>query len=336
MHNYFFQPKAHGKCAFSISKAYHLVMKKDFFYLFVILYLFLASSPLFSQNWHFQSSNRFVIGHIASEQKVAAQVLGELQHLQNGISQAVNYRPSQGITVFLCPTQHEFDRLTGGIIPHWGEAAADPVNWRIFLKSPKIGLKKKLDRATLKHELVHLTIAEMAGKNRVPRWFNEGAAILIAEEMRHVDPTIISRAMTTRSLVPFDEIEELLSFSNPRASLAYSESYHAVKFLVQIFGSEAIQNFSQAIAVTDDHRQAFSNAFDMDLWNFEVAYFDHLRQNFRWYFLFDVEVLFGLAILVLIILAFVVTRIRRRRKIQEWEEDKMELPEADGDIERID
>lgn len=278
-----------------------------------------------TQGWHYQSSARFVVAHAEGERLLAVQVAGELQRLQAEISERLQFQPRRALTVFLCPTQQIFDRLTGNAIPHWGHAVADPLRWRIILKSPGASATNQLEIETIRHELAHLTLAEMAEPHHLPRWFNEGAAIVLAGETRHVSPTVISRAMLTRNLVSFEEIEELLSFPDARAVLAYSESFHAVKFLTQKYGADAIARFAGAIAQQPDSRTAFQHAFGADLWEFEVAYFDHLRQHFRWYFLLDDEFLFGGIILVLVIAGFIVTRIRARRKIAEWEEQELGL-----------
>ncbi len=272
-----------------------------------------------SQTWQYHSTARFVIAYSPSEKKLATRVLDELQLQQQSLSQQLQFQPERAITVYLCPTQAAFDRITGGVIPHWGAAAADPQQWRIFLKSPAASSNKELDGQTAKHELAHLMLAEMAYPKPLPRWFNEGAAILLAGETDHVDPLTISRAMTTNSLLTFDEIEAMLSLPHAQAALAYSESYHAVKFLVRRHGAEALQKFAEALAVHSAARPAFRAAFGEDLWDFEIAYFDHLRQDFRWYVLVDESLIWGGVILVLVVMGYAATRWRNRKKLQEWE-----------------
>jgi hypothetical protein len=293
----------------------------------IILALFVFLPPwAFSQTWQYHSTARFIIAYSPSEKKLATQVLGELQIQQETLLRQLQFQPKRAITVYLCPTQAAFDRVTGGVVPHWGEAAADPAQWRIFLKSPAASSRKELDWQTIKHELAHLVLAEIADPGHLPRWFNEGAAILLAGETDHVDPLAISRAMTTNSLVTFDEIEALLSFPNEQAALAYSESYHAVKLLLRRHGAEALYQFASALAVHSDARLAFRAAFAEDLWDFEVAYFDHLRRNFRWYVLLDETLLWSGVILALVVAGYFVTRWRNRKKVQEWEQEEPAPP----------
>jgi hypothetical protein len=278
--------------------------------------------PASAQSWRYHSTARFVIAYSPEEKNLALHVLGKLQSYQAELSQRLGFSPERAIQVYLCPTQSSFDRLTGGAVPHWGAAAANPAQWRIFLKSPGASPGAELEPFTIEHELVHLTLAELSWPQRLPRWFDEGAAILLSQETRHANPTVISRAMATGSLVSFDEIESLLSFPDARAGLAYTESYHAVNFLVKRFGTEAIKKFAQALAHEPDGRQAFHAAFGEDLWDFEVEYFDYLREQFRWYFLLDESVLWGGAILVLVIAAYLVTRWRTKNKVAEWEKEE--------------
>jgi hypothetical protein len=301
-------------------------------YIFGFLTIFSFSSV--AQNstsitWHYHSTPRFVIAYREQDQTLAIRVLDELQQRQQQLAAQLGYQPRRVITVFLCPSQQIFDRMTGGAVPHWGEAAANTAQWRIFLKTPAASDTRELLPVTVTHELAHLCLAELATPaealdakpNSLPRWFNEGAAILLSGEPRYSDPTLISRALLTNSIVEFDEIDDLLSFHSARAGLAYAESYHAVHFMITRFGAEAVRQFAQAFGVHNDARKAFHAAFNEDLWDFEVAYFDYLRQHFRWYFLLDESFLFGMAILILLIAGFLITRRRARRKMKEWEKE---------------
>lgn len=292
------------------------------------------SFPSVAQNpasitWHYHSTPRFVIAYREADKTLAIRVLDELQQRQQQLAAQLGYQPRRVITVFLCPTQPIFDRMTGGVVPHWGEAAANNEQWRIFLKTPAASDTRELLPVTVTHELAHLCLAELATPtqavdarpNSLPRWFNEGAAILLSGEPRYADPTLISRALLTNSIVEFDEIDDLLSFHSARAGLAYAESYHAVHFMITRFGAEAVRQFAQAFGVHNDARKAFHAAFNEDLWDFEVAYFDYLRQHFRWYFLLDESFLFGMVIVILLIAGFLLTRWRARRKMKEWEKE---------------
>ncbi|MDZ7361469.1 MAG: peptidase MA family metallohydrolase [candidate division KSB1 bacterium] len=303
--------------------------------------LLLCVFPAFAQNiadmaWRYHSTSTCVIAYREADKMLALGVLGEVQERRQQLSQRLGYQPRRVITVFLCPTQEIFDHMTGGVVPHWGEAAANTAQWRIFLKTPAAHPEKRgaLLPVTVTHELAHLCLAELAQPSILPRWFNEGAAILLSNEPRHTDPVIISRAILTNSLVDFEEIDDLLSFPNARAALAYAESYQAVSFLTRRFGPEAIAKLARTFAVHGDSRQAFQVAFNQDLWDFETAYFDDLRRRFRWYFFLDETFVFGGVILILVIAGFFVTRWRMKKKIQEWEKDEAEndgglLPEVD-------
>ncbi len=317
----------------------------------IFFFFFIASAIFtFAQNpagivWHYHSTPRFVIAYREQDQTLAIRVLDELQQRQQQLAAQLGYQPRRVITVFLCPTQQIFDRMTGGMVPHWGEAAANTAQWRIFLKTPAASDTRELLPVTVTHELAHLCLAELATPtqtlearpNSLPRWFNEGAAILLSGEPRYSDPTLISRALLTNSIVEFDEIDDLLSFHSARAGLAYAESYHAVHFMITRFGAGAVRQFAQAFGAHNDARRAFHAAFNEDLWDFEVAYFDYLRHHFRWYFLLDESFLFGMVIVILLIAGFLITRRRARRKMKEWEDQEEEAsspPEGNGENEQ--
>jgi hypothetical protein len=299
-----------------------------------IIFFILFQFPAFAQDlsgitWHYHSTPRLVVAYREADRTLAIRMLDELQQRRQRLAAQLGYQPRRVITVFLCPTQQIFDRMTGGALPHWGEAAADVAQWRIFLKTPAASDSRTLLPATVTHELAHLCLAELAAPQALPRWFNEGAATLLAGESRHAEPTLISRALLTNSLIDFDVIDDLLSFPNAQAALAYAESYHAVSFMSQRFGVDAIRNFAQALGAHPEPRQAFHAAFGADLWDFETEYFDYLRRHFRWYFLLDESFLFGGVILILVVAGFFVTRWRTKRKVKEWEAE--ESPSIEGE-----
>jgi hypothetical protein len=298
-------------------------------FLFLFQFSAVAQNPA-GINWHYHSTSSFVIAYREADRTLAIRVLGELQERQRQLAQRLGFQPRRVITAFLCPTQYIFDHMTGGGVPHWGEAAANTAQWRIYLKTPTASDMRELLPSTVTHELAHLCLAELAQPNILPRWFNEGAAIFLSNEARPADPTIISRALLTNSLVDFEEIDDLLSFQNARAALAYAESYQAVSFITQRFGKDAIGQFARALAVQSDSRQAFRIAFGEDLWDFEAEFFDYLRRHFRWYFLLDDSFLFGGIILLLLVAGFFVTRWRTKKKMQEWEKE-----ESDGEEESL-
>lgn len=288
----------------------------------LICFLTVCPSLGYSQIWHYHSSSSFVVAYRETDETLAIRVLGELQERQHQLAQRLAYEPRRVITVFLCPTQYIFDRMTGGGVPHWGEAAANTALWRIYLKTPAANNAREVLPATVTHELAHLCLAELAQPHTLPRWFNEGAAMLLSNEARPADPILLSRALLTKSLVDFEKIDDLLSFPNVRAALAYAESYQAVRFLTQRFGEDAITKLARALAEQPEPRQAFLTAFTEDLWNFETEYFDFLRRRFRWYFLLDESFLFGGIILILLVAGFLVTRWRTRKKMKEWENEE--------------
>lgn len=293
-------------------------------FIFLIIQLPTAAQNAAGIEWHYHSTLNFVMAYREADHALALRVLDELQQQQQRLAQRLAFQPRRAITVYLCPTQYVFDRMTGGGVPHWGEAAANTALWRIYLKTPGANNARELVPATVTHELAHLCLAELALPHSLPRWFSEGAAILLSNEARPADPVLISRALLTQSLVDFEEIDDLLSFPNVRAALAYAESYQAVKFMTQRFGQHAITQFARALAAQPEPRLAFQAAFAEDLWDFETAYFDYLRHHFRWYFLLDESFLFGGIILLLLSAGFLVTRWRTRKRVKEWEaEDKI-------------
>jgi len=59
------------------------------------------------------------------------------------------------------------------------------------------------------HELVHIVLARAYGSVPVPRWFHEGLAMTLSGELLFEEQVVISRALFTHQLLPFDTIEKV-------------------------------------------------------------------------------------------------------------------------------
>jgi len=48
------------------------------------------------------------------------------------------WQPLQGLTIYIAPSQEEFIRLSGGLLPEWGVACAHTGHGRVIVRSPRI------------------------------------------------------------------------------------------------------------------------------------------------------------------------------------------------------
>lgn len=226
------------------------------------------------------------------------------------------------IGVFIAPTKASFIKLTGGHIPHWGEAVADPTKQLMIVKSPRWSRPSENLRIIIIHELVHILVQKRAQNAAVPRWLNEGLAIYFSGETSHFGGKEVSRAQLTEQLIPLETIDHVLTFESLRAHLAYQEAYLAVVHMVEQYGESALPALLQALAETNDIDAAFRKTFGVSIKQFELEWRYYLKKKYKWSVLSEFEGLLWVGLVLLFLLAFVLLLVRNRRTVARWEAEE--------------
>ena len=145
--------------------------------------------------------------------------------------------------------------------PRWAQALAMPARSVILLRVPDPEPVK-----TLTHELSHLAVHEAVGQNHVPRWFMEGYAMYQAEEFDMGRLFAVSTAALFGNTLPFQQLDHTFPPHSQQASLAYAQSFHFVKRLLENYGPLVISNWLDAISDGQDWQEAFESAFGVGFW----------------------------------------------------------------------
>lgn len=297
---------------------------------FYIIFFFLAfgfyvpSSLLFGQTgWHKIDSSPFHIYYFKEDQVYAKELPALFQAAYSELANKLGLELTSSVKVFLCPTEEIFNDLTGDFVPDWGEGVADPIQSVIILKSP--GVTENYDRfhKLVRHELTHVLIGQsVRHPQAMPKWFNEGMALYFSFDEEFAGGEAISKALFSDSIIPLDEIDDVLKFQKTKARLAYEESYSFTLFLEEKFGLDGIVRLIHELDAGKTFNQAFLDAFGMDLFDAELQWYKYLEEKYRWRFLLDFETLLWILILFLFIFVVMAIRLRNRRIMKKWEEEE--------------
>jgi hypothetical protein len=219
--------------------------------------------------------------------------------------------------IYLASSQDEFNRLTGGRLPEWSQGVSFPEQNAIVLKSPRFSKGTEEFHRTTAHELTHLLIGVKTG-GRVPRWFNEGLALWLSGEGQGKALMPLSRAVWSGSLIPLERIEQVDTFQQTEAELAYLQSYHLTEFLIKRYGWETIRRILNDIGAGSSWDESLFRETELDQAGLEAEWHTELKKSYRWMILLDAEFFVFLGMTVLVLIAGVLV-IRRRRKIyRQW------------------
>ncbi|TVR03221.1 MAG: hypothetical protein EA398_05550 [Deltaproteobacteria bacterium] len=120
--------------------------------------------------------------------------------------------------------------------PEWAAGLAIPSR-RVILLAPR---NPEWER-TMVHELSHVAVAIAAGDARVPRWFDEGQAVQIAEQYGLDRATVLLRANVLGRHLDFAELENGFPHGAATAELAYAQSTALVRFILEAHGDDVFR-----------------------------------------------------------------------------------------------
>ncbi|MDQ7065598.1 MAG: peptidase MA family metallohydrolase [candidate division KSB1 bacterium] len=285
------------------------------------LILWLAA-PVTGQNrsiWRNLPSKPFNIYHQPEDSLNARAIANILREEFPLIQHDLEFELQSPVGIFIAPSYQSYLRLTGGAIPHWGEAVADPQKQIIVLKSPRWARSSGSLKTLVMHEVMHIVLGQMTNHAPIPRWFNEGVSIYFSGDPGYLEGKTISRAQVTKQLIPLDAIDAVLSFKQGKAHLAYFESFLAVTFMVEQYGESAIAKLLENLRTVRDFRFAFQKTFGQTLPSFEREWRFYLEKKYRWSIFHEFDTLLWLGIIVLFFLVFFIILIRNRRTLSKWE-----------------
>ena len=239
------------------------------------------------------------------------------------LSERFGLSSSPEITIFVAPSQKVFDQITGGQIPEWGIAAAEPEQSLIFLKSPRIARPETNLKNAVLHELSHVLLSASSGGYPIDRWFDEGLAMTCSEENRFLETLNLARAVFSSDIIRLGEIDDVLTFRRQKAGLAYQESLSAVQFLIDRFGSDALVGIIREIGEHADMNEAMQSVIGMGFGEFEYNWYRAMKIKYRWAFFLNFPFLVSVLMAVLFLAAFFVTRWRTEKRKKVWEQEDL-------------
>jgi len=294
---------------------------KKCLFLGVLLLGVLRASAARPDFWEVLPDSQAVIRFRPGSEGLAQQALKVVLEEYPDLCQRLGLRFQGRFHIFLTRSQEEFDRLTQGRVTSWSKGITQPQRGVIFLLYDSETSQEF--RPLLRHELTHAILGANFPARTIPRWFDEGLAVLLSGSPGPSYEVTLSRALLGRHLLSLDEIENVLGFSESQALLAYAESYVALKFLVSRFGWERIPFFLNHLRQKGDWELAFATAFGMDTWEFENAFLEYIRRKYRWHFLLDIDLYLWLILPLLVLAAFLAIKWRNRRTLRRWRQEEI-------------
>lgn len=236
--------------------------------------------------------------------------------------------PGPPIRVVVTPEGSEEAR----IMPSWGVAyAIGNIGLVVLVPSRVPSYPDNSLEQVLHHEIAHVLIARAAKRRAVPRWFNEGLAMVLAREVHNNwtmgDQGRLVLATVRRDSVSLAELDRFFQQGSHTAGNAYALSGAFVRFLLERHGEWVAADILAGLGRDQTFYEAFRRATGETLVQAEDSYWDHLDLWHKWVPFVTSSATLWVAVTGLALVAFRRRRQRDEEILTEWDEEEERLAE---------
>jgi hypothetical protein len=199
------------------------------------------------------------------------------------------------------------------MLPEWAAGAARPDEGTIVLMLGGRSGRHNVPRV-MKHELAHLAVHDAAGGVRVPRWFDEGTARVLAGEHADDDNRALARARIAGLRFDLDALSASFPADSEGAARAYAISGRAITLLVEKHGSDVLARILSQVRAGERFEIAMLNETGVRPWELSLSVWKSVNLWSAWSTVMrEVDWAMAIAGLVFVVGA---ARVRRRRRAQ--------------------
>lgn len=207
--------------------------------------------------------------------------------------------------------------------PSWGVAYAVGAAGLVVLIPRRVPIYPDSSiEAVLRHEVAHVLIARAAHRRPVPRWFDEGLAMVAARRWGFEDRSRVLWATLRYGSPTLDQLDRRFHAGPQEAARAYAFSGAFVRFLLDQYGPDVAARILDGLAENLSFSRAFRRATGTSLADAEDRFWRHLDLWDRWVPLVASSSTLWLAISALTLVAFRRRRARDAEMMARWREEE--------------
>jgi len=170
----------------------------------------------------------------------------------------------------------------------------------------------------LRHELAHVALHEAVGRERVPRWFNEGFAVHTSGEAETARIQALWTATVADRLIPLARLGSSFPEGDTEASVAYAQSADLIRFLLRGGQEHRLVDLLDRLRRGQEFERALADAYGTTAFALERDWKRDLAKRYTfWPVLFGGSLVWVLG-LVLLVLGYVKRRQRAQQKLVRW------------------
>lgn len=263
----------------------------------------------------------FDVEYLAADERWAAEIIARSDAARRVLARATHDAFLVRVRIVIVPERDRFVELVGG----WAEnsvAVALPRARQVVLNAEALRRGAPADLgSTLIHEFAHLYVGTRC-EIPLPRWMDEGIAMVVEGRWGVEESAALVLARTVNGLIPLRELERGFPVQADRQRLAYRQSHSVVRHIMRTSHSGSLPNLLRSLQGEKGlaEIERYWNPLHRDA--LELRWRDTLTLRSNWPLLVhDSGLMWGAGALLLVV-AFVAVRMRRRRRHAEWDEEE--------------
>jgi ABC-type transport system substrate-binding protein len=129
-------------------------------------------------------------------------------------------------------------------------------------------------KQTEAHELTHILVGDYTFSclGSIPTWLNEGLAKYGEGGPEQVGKDQFNQAVKDDTLLAFKTLSGGFSEDSDKANLSYTQSYYMVKYLLDNYGQDKLNQLLTALSKGNDEDVALKDTYNFDLSGFETEW----------------------------------------------------------------
>ena len=222
------------------------------------------------------------------------------------------------IRVHICQTIAEFEGLSGGLPSKRVQGFARSREGLIVLKGPALLVPGSNYAGIVRHELLHVLLARNTDPDHLPRWLNEGVAMILSRENRWSTMFSMARIYTGGRVVEYGNLEH--AFNAPGNEMVFGDVYvqslSMTRYLRSQIGEETF--WAMIYGLRD---RSFDEALRSQTGLSAEVFYDTWRGSL-WRTALVSSIVTGMTLFqfaaILLVVAYLRKRMRNRRTLQKW------------------
>ena len=285
--------------------------------LFILAFLFFHGICLADNSFISTKTDYCIFLYYPENRNAVNSLIKNSDRIVKDISETTGFKTKGRTRIIIVPSYSDFQKVQprGEHVPIWAVGVAYPSrNLVIILKKNRVDLIK-----TFRHEMTHIMLGQYFSRaDRIPRWLNEGLAMIVAGDWSMSRLSTITAAVLTDSLIPMDEIVDSFPGDVRDAELAYCQSFYFISFLKGRFGRDAFRQFLSEYAKHGDFESAIQRTYKMSWSRMEDQWLKYMEARFSWIPILTSTGFLWFFATIIFIVGYFHKKKKARQKLEQW------------------